>query len=302
MSVPGLFKTPWVKCISEALPRGVKDQVLSSLYSLLLSSFAVPRVSQFSPHLWIQRQSSSVERRAEHGCSLPQCTALSSTKPGHTKAWSEPLPFHASSRPGPRDRPFAASLKSAIPHMSAPLSWPSANQFTALAPPGFSQCQSASGQQACKINHIDLKQDKSAEALVDLPTHCAPGTTPQEAGMADAMLPFSQWRLEMVSLNCRQLISMKSKWGIAETHMPQPALIPRTWEPLHSLDVAPAVLTFINQIVKHCFQILCCASYLSGLVHCTSSYQWAHTANKCLPHLLAFWQSTTGHSYAISFS
>lgn len=292
MSVPGLFKTPWVKCISKALPRGVKDQVLSSL---LLSSFAISRVPQFNPHLWIQRQSSSVEGGAEHGCTLPQCTALSSTKSGPIKGWSEPLPFHASSRPGPRDRPFAASLKSAISCMSAPLGWPSANQFTALAPPQFRQCQSASGQQAWKINHIDLKQDKSAEASVDSPTVLQVQLHRRLARLMPCSLLASEgWKWYLWTAG--NSLVWSTKWGIAETHMPWPALIPRTREPLHSRDVPPAVLTFVNQIVKHCFQILCCASYLTSLVHCTSSYQWAHTANKCLPHLLAFWQSTTGHS------
>lgn len=163
MSLPGLFKTPWVKCISKALPRGVKDQVLSSLYFLLLSSFAI---SSFP----IQSSSANPEIILICRCKsrtwmhFSQCTALSSTKSGHTKERSEPLPFHASSRPGPRDRSFAASLKSAIPHVSPPLGWPSTNHFTILPPPGLSQCQTACGHHAWKMNHIDLKQPKSAKA------------------------------------------------------------------------------------------------------------------------------------------
>lgn len=103
MSVPGLFKTPWVKCISKALPKGVKDQMLSSLYSLLLSSFAISSLpiesSSANPETILICRGKS---RAWMCSSL--CTALSSTKPSHTKGRSEPLPFHASNRPGPRDR------------------------------------------------------------------------------------------------------------------------------------------------------------------------------------------------------
>lgn len=88
------------ECITKVLPRGVRDQVLGSLHSLLLSSCALSTVSQFNPWLYIRKQSSRVEVRAEHQCILPQCTAVSFTKPGHMEGRSKLLPFHASSRPG----------------------------------------------------------------------------------------------------------------------------------------------------------------------------------------------------------
>lgn len=185
MSAPGLFKTPWVKCTSKALPRGIKHQVLSSLYSLLLSSFAI---SSFP----IQSSSANPEtilicRGKSRTCMhSSQCTVLSSTKPGHTKGRSEP--FHASSRPGPRDRPFSASLKSAIPRMPSSLGWPSTNQFTALPSPGFNQYQNACGQDTWKINHIDLKQHKFAEASWTHPLCCRYSSTGGWHGWCPALL------------------------------------------------------------------------------------------------------------------
>lgn len=51
------------------------------------------RVSQFKPQLWIRKQSSPGEARAEPGCTLPPCTALGFTKPHHSEARSKLLPF-----------------------------------------------------------------------------------------------------------------------------------------------------------------------------------------------------------------
>lgn len=134
--------------------------------------------------------------------------------------------FHASSIPGAtrvhlRETAFAAFLIAAVTHRSPHRSWSSAKQLTALAPPGLSQCKTASGQHAQKVNPINLKQNKAAEILVNLATLFPVqlhmrftrllNSTLQLMPRTRQQLLFSQWRLETVSLNCRWLISMKSK-------------------------------------------------------------------------------------------
>ena len=210
----------------------------------------------------------------------------------------------------PRETAFAAFLGSAITHWSPLLSWPPANQLTALAPPGLSQCKTAPGQYAQKISPIDLKQHKPADIWVMylcsrysvtwglhgywvvLFNWChAPDSSPLSANEG--------WK-QLVSLNCRQLSSMKSKQGMSRPthgHMPWPA---QNLQAISQTRCAPCSTEFkrttlMNQVIKYRFKPLCWA-YLPGLLHCASSYWWAHTANKFLPHPLAFWQSTTGHS------
>lgn len=179
---------------------------------------SLPRISQFNPQMWIRKQSSPVEARAEPGCTLPYCTALTFTTPGHTKGRSKLLLFHASKTWGntsPRETAFAAFLVSAITYRSPLLSWSSTSQLTVLTPWGFSQCRIASHQHAQKINPIYLKQHKPAEILVNLPTPLQArlhmrfawllNSTLQLMPCTRQQLPFSQWRLETVGTSEPQM-------------------------------------------------------------------------------------------------
>lgn len=124
-------------------------------------------------------------------------------------------------------------------------------------------------------------------------------TVLQQMPCTRLQLPSTHWK-QPLPLNCSQ----GEAWAGAGA-WPQATTSPLqgTCMPSHRPDVLPAVLTgtFSSRVNLPGFKPLCGASYLPDWICCATSYWWADAANKFHPHLLAFWQSTIGHSVQFHF-